>query len=234
MCVYLNRCYVCVWASRLRATNQLTAVFKSWRSFSISYISCIKEANIDAACCGIIVWIALPIDILIGVKIDPYSEWLNKKNTNENRKKRLWACSVDDQMRREKENQIEGQMNEEREGRDLWKSVVSLLMWAWRTSKRRPFGKYENKWMWKRWIGFWKEIGGGGRKEGRKEWHLNDECSPLYSAWLVGTGQWLFGCIRCSEVWGPKLFWIGHSEKESHTGLHNNILLRRIKVENLV
>ena len=63
-------------------------------------------------------------------------EWLyKKKNIDKNGKKkkkktRTWAHSVDEQMRREKENQIEGRVDEEKEDCDLRKSVVGLLMRA--------------------------------------------------------------------------------------------------------
>lgn len=53
--------------------NQLTVPFKKWKSFFLStgsYISCIKEVRVDSDGCGIIVRIALSIDILNGVKID--------------------------------------------------------------------------------------------------------------------------------------------------------------------
>lgn len=77
--------------------------------------------------------------------------------------------------------------------------------------------------MWKRWNGFWKEIRSGGRKEGRKEQLFGDECSPLYSAWLVGTGQWHFGFIWWSRFWGPKHFWIDCAERVTHAGLNSTV-----------
>lgn len=88
-----------------------------------------------------------------------------------------------------------------------WPAEIScqLVNTSVKDKERRPCLKYDKKWMWKKWNVFFflfcKEIGSRGRKEGRNS-ALVMSALHFFSAWLVGTSQWLLGCIWCREVWG--------------------------------
>lgn len=100
------------------------------------------------------------------------------------------------------------------------KFVCQLIKASVKSKEAAPCYKYQNKLMWKRWKGFWKKC---AAKEPRKKGRFSDECSPLYSEWLVGTGRWLFQLYLVEQELGPKPFWIDLSEKVSHTGLNSNV-----------
>lgn len=64
---------VCAWESRLWTIQSINCTIQKVEILFLStgsYISCIKEVRVDSDGCGIIVRIALSIDILNGVKID--------------------------------------------------------------------------------------------------------------------------------------------------------------------
>lgn len=112
--------------------------------------------------------------------------------------------------------------------RDLLKSVVSLLIQAWRTRREGRVSNMtrsgcERSGMFFFFL-FCKEIGSRGRKEGRNS-ALVMSALHFFSAWLVGTSQWLLGCIWCREVWGQSCSeWT--AQRGSHTELYSNLFPR--------
>lgn len=130
---------------------------------------------------------------------------------------KVWTEAVDDGMKRISDRRTCGWRE-----RKEWPAKFScqLIKASVKSKEAAPCYKYQNKLMWKRWKGFWKKC---AAKEARKKGRFSDECSPLYSAWLVGTGRWLFQLYLVEQVLGPKPFWIDLSEKVSHTGLNSNV-----------
>lgn len=92
-----------------------------------------------------------------------------------------------------------------------------------------PYRKYENKLMWKRWNGSWKE-GSRGRKEEMALWWWVLSTLFCMAGWHRSMTLWLY---LVEQVLGPKPLWIDRSERVSHTVLYNNDFPRSTGVPTL-